>query len=669
MNTSSMDTRLDYLELCQIVWYHNRLYYIEHAPEISDEEYDFLFKKLEKMEAQYPEWIIPSSPTQRVGESLTEGFETVSHRIPMLSLANTYSKDEIIEFIKRVEKLLDYKKVAFTAELKMDGIAISATYEKGVFVQGVTRGNGKMGDKITSNMRTITNLPLQLYGNCIPDFMDLRGEVFIPKAVFKVLNESKKENEETLWANPRNAAAGSLKLLNPKEVAKRGLAVVFYGIAEESTGTITKQSEVTPFLRSLGLPVLEHTAYCESIEDIWKFAETIRILRSSFPYDIDGIVIKLDDMKSQKLLGVTGKNPRWAIAYKFAAEQAKTRIIDILVQVGRTGVLTPVAILEPVFLAGSTIARASLHNEEEIQRKDFRIGDLVTIEKGGDVIPKVISVDLNERSSDSIPWSMPENCPCCGTKVVRVIGEVAVRCPNENGCEEQLIRRLQYFVGKGAMDIDHMGEKVVIHLVEKKLVKKPSDIYRLTKDQIALLDGFKEKSINNLLKSIEKSKKVSLSRFIMALGIKYVGVGTADLLEAKTGTIENLISMTEDELKLIDGIGDKVAHSVTSYFSCVENLEEIKQLLELGVTPQSVQVNAFVGHSFYGKNFVLTGTLEQYTRSSATNLIKERGGKVTDSVGKKTNFIIAGADPGSKLEKAKQLGITILTENEFTQLL
>lgn len=664
-----MTTKQIYDQLCQLIWHHNRLYYITHTPEISDEEYDHLVKRLEQMEKEHPDWISPSSPTQRVNESPTEGFQTIVHQTPMLSLTNTYSKEEIEDFIVRIQKQLGNKPFAFSAELKMDGIAISATFEKGRFVRGVTRGDGKSGDDITPNMRAIESLPLQLYGENIPEFMELRGEVFMRRSIFQKLNEQKNQEGEQLWANPRNAAAGSLKLLDPQESARRGLSIVFYGIANESSGFLTKQSQVNPFLHSLGLPTLDYTAYCKTTDELWNFAEKIRGLRSSLSYDIDGIVIKLDDLKEQKRIGNTGKNPRWAIAYKFAAEQALTRIQDITVQVGRTGILTPVAELEPVFLSGSTIARATLHNEEEIQRKDIRIGDIVTIEKGGDVIPKVVSVDTSKRLSHTHPWLMPTICPSCGSPVLRVSGEVAVRCPNEHQCPEQQIRRLVYFVGKDAMDIDHMGEKVVTQLFQKGFVRVPSDIYRLTKEEVSQLAGFKIKSIQNLLTSIEQSKKVNFSRFIMALGIKYVGVGTAELLALKTGTIEKLSQMTEESLKKIDGIGDKVAQAVVHYFSQSINQIEIQRLLAAGVKPIMMEVVQFTGHLFNSKNFVLTGTLEHYTRSSAAALIKERGGIVTNTVSKKTDYILAGDDPGSKLEKGKELGILILSENEFMSLL
>lgn len=663
-----MSTKKDYDELCELIWHHNYLYYVKHAPEISDEEYDQLFRKCEHFERLHPEWISPSSPTQKVNERATEGFKTVVHRIPMLSLANTYSKEEINDFIVRLKKLLGDKSFVFSVELKMDGIAISATYEKGRFIRGVTRGDGKKGDDITANMRYIVNLPLELKGQDVPDFIELRGEVFMPHASFQRLNEEKEEEGAALWANPRNAAAGSLKLLDPKESGKRGLAVVFYGVAEEQPPRITQQTHVASYLEQFGLPVLEYNACCHSLDEIWTFAEKIHQLRPKLAYDIDGIVIKVDDFSEQSRLGSTGKNPRWAIAYKFAAEKAQSEILGITVQVGRTGVLTPVAELRPVFLAGSTISRATLHNEEEVRRKDIRLGDTVTIEKGGDVIPKIVEVDLSKRLLHTLPWQMPTHCPVCHSHVLRIPGEVAVRCPNEWGCREQNIRRLIFFVGKEAMDIDHMGEKVVEQLVQKGFVAFPSDIYRLTEAQLAQLDGFKEKSIQNLLKSIEKSKKVPLSRFIFSLAIKHVGARTGELLAEKAGDIEHLMKMSSEDLKSIEGIGDKVSDSIIHFFSEPRHVAEISQLLELGVQPQNELGRRIEGHPFAGKLFVLTGTLQHFTRQEAALLIKERGGRVSESVSRKTDYILVGSDPGSKLEKGQKLGVNVMTEAEFVCL-
>lgn len=658
-----------YEKLCQEIWDHNRLYYSENRPVISDEAFDRLLSQLEAMEKLHPEWVLPTSPTQRVNESISQGFQSVIHRVPMLSLANTYSKDEIADFIKRMHKLVEHQQIAFSCELKMDGIAVSVIYEKGILIKGITRGDGKKGDDITVNMRTIETLPLRLYGDEVPDYLEVRGEVFMPHSVFKKLNESRAAIEEGLWANPRNAAAGSLKLLDPREVAKRHLAVVFYSVAEDSSGSLNRQYEVHDFLQKLGLPSLQHYAICYSLEEIWAFAEKVLTLRPQLEYDIDGIVIKIDDLREQKRLGTTGKSPRWAVAYKFAAEQTLTRILGITVQIGRTGTLTPVAELEPIFLAGSTISRATLHNEEEVRRKDIRIGDLVIIEKGGDVIPKVVSVDFSKREGKEIPWVMPEKCPSCQTPVFRGLGEVAVRCPNDEACPEQQLRRLIYFAGKNSMDIENMGEKVLEQLVHCGFVKTPSDIYRLTQEQLYQLEGFKTKSVQNLLTSIDKSREVSLDRFIMALGIKHIGTETAELLAKKAGSIEVLMQMTLEELIRIDGIGEKVAGAVIDFFANERHLQEIALLLSLGVKPHQLKTVSYEGHPFAEKTFVLTGTLHNYTRSAAVALIKDRGGKVSDSVSKKTDFLLAGEATGSKFDKAQTLGISILSEDQFSEML
>lgn len=662
-------THNEYEQLCQEIWEHNRRYYIDARPSISDEAFDALLRMLEDAEKKHPEWITPASPSQRVNEALTDGFKSVTHTVPMLSLANTYSKEEIEEGLERMLKLMDVATAKFSCELKMDGIAITALYEDGCFVRGVTRGDGTAGDDITSNMRTIASLPLQIYGKHVPKRLEIRGEVFMLHKVFDQLNQEKMASGEALWANPRNAAAGSLKLLDPKEVAERHLSVVFYAIAEDTSHSVTSQYKSHEFLDSLGLPTLELHALCSSLEEIWAFAEKVRNARPHLPYDIDGIVIKVDDMRQQQRLGNTAKNPRWAIAYKFAAQQATTRICDITVQVGRTGTLTPVAELVPVTVAGSTIARATLHNEEEVRRKDIRIGDLVTIEKGGDVIPKVVSVDLDSRPEHTHPWKMPTHCPACGAEVVRVSGEVAWRCPNGKRCPEQRLRRITHFAGKNAMDIDNMGEKVVEQLVEKGFVSKPSDIYRLQAEQLYQLEGFKDKSVHNLLESIEKSKHVSLARFVMALGIKHVGEETASLLASKGGSLEGIMALTLEQLTAINGIGDKVAGAITEFFGEEENRKEVTDLLALGVAPQQQEAITFHGHAFDGKTFVLTGTLEKFTRTAAAGLIKERGGKVTDSVTKKTDFVVAGDSPGSKYDKAVTLGVTILDEAAFDKML
>jgi DNA ligase (NAD+) len=665
-----MTDRSSYEKLIAEIRRHDRLYYAEHAPEISDEEYDHLVKKLEGIEEEHPDWVSSSSPTKRIGEALTEGFKTVQHAIPMLSLANTYSADELDDFIERVYKLLGRRTVEFEAELKMDGIAISVVYEKGELVRGVTRGDGKKGDDITANIKTISSLPLMLHGDVIPDLLEVRGEVFMPRKAFEALNEQKTENGEEPLANPRNAAAGSLKLLDPREVAKRKLQVEFYAVARDSSKRVKEQFASHEFIKNLGLPTLNEVSLCSSKKDIWNFIETIRQKRESLPFEIDGVVIKVNTFHDQQELGFTGKTPRWAVAYKFAAEQAETQIKEITVQVGRTGVLTPVAELHPVFLAGSRISRATLHNAEEVERKDIRVGDHVVIEKGGDVIPKVVSVIVEKRSSDLKTWRMPSICPSCGSPVVKEEGEVAYRCPNIEGCPEQQVRRLFFFAGKYGMDIENLGEKVMLQLVTKGFVKRISDIYRLTENELSQLGGFKKKSIDNLLSSIERSRGVSLTRFLISLGIKHVGAGTAELIAQKAVSLDNLMKMTADDLLSIDGIGDKVASSVVEYFQSEKNRLEILELLSLGINikeESSLITNS--NPAFLDKTFVLTGTLSQYSRLEAAALIKARGGKVTESVSKRTDYVLYGEEAGSKLEKAKKLNIPLLTEQDFNAML
>lgn len=666
---STAITEEEYKKLCDEVWRHCRLYYIEQQPEISDEAFDALLKKVESVEKEHPDWVTPASPTQRVTEQVADGFKTVNHTVPMLSLANTYSQEELGEFISRVQRWAQKDSLAFCVELKMDGVAVSLRYEEGVLVRGATRGNGKQGDDITDNIKTIKSLPLRLVGNDVPQVLEVRGEVFMRKPDFLALNQRREEAGEIIWANPRNAAAGSLKLLDAQETARRPLDIVLYGVGECEPMTFSTQTDVLEKLRQYGLPPVSPSRACANLEEIWEFAESVRDQRPQLPYDIDGIVVKVDLLAEQQRLGATNKNPRWAIAYKFAAEQAVTRIRDITVQVGRTGVLTPVAELEPVLLAGSTISRATLHNAEEVQRKDVRIGDQVTIEKGGDVIPKVVGVLLSRREEGSSPWQMPEHCPSCGTMVVRIEGEVAVRCPNTQLCPEQILRRITFFASKPAMNIDTLGEKVTEQLVHAHLVHEPADLYQLTKEQLLQLEGFQEKSAQNLIDSIDQSRDVPLERFLLALGIRYVGSGTAELLAQRAGSVEALSQMEHQALLQIDGVGEKVADAVLEYFADSRNQSELQHLLEGGVRPQHVEVTQYEDHPLAGKTCVLTGSLHAFTRQEAAKKVKERGGKVTGSVSKKTDYVIAGDDPGSKLEKAHKLDVSVLTEEEFIALL
>jgi DNA ligase (NAD+) len=659
----------DYITLVNELIEHDKHYYEKFKPIISDYEYDLLIKELLEWEKENPSLALPTSPTQRIGETLQEGFKHAQHITPMLSLANTYSKDELKDFINRIFKLLERKNIKFCTELKIDGTAISIRYEKGVLVRALTRGNGKIGDDVTSNVKTIKTLPLKLHGSNIPNLIEIRGEVFMHKKIFQQLNKTRDEEGLDIFANPRNAAAGSLKLLDPKEVLKRKLDVICYGIANEED-FVTSQYEMHRYLKKLGLPVSQesHFRLCNDIDDILNFANEIDKIRKDISFEIDGIVVKVDEISTHKKLGFTGKSPRYAVAYKFAAQQAITKIEDITIQVGRTGILTPVAELKPVFLAGSTISRATLHNFDEIKRKDIRIGDSVIIEKGGDVIPKVVSVDFIKRPKDSKPFKVPKICPVCSSKVIHLEKEVAFRCSNPK-CQGQNIRRLIYFASKNAMDIEHLGAKVVEVLFRKGFVLRPSDIYLLDEEILSQLEGFKEKAIGNLLNSIEKSKKCSFSKFIMALGIKYVGAETAELLANYAKDIETLQNISKEKLLSIEGIGEKVADSVIEYFKDKNNLEEINLLLIRGVNLQRPKEIKKLGHIFANKTFVLTGSLENYTRNEASKLIKERGGKTSSSVSKSTDYVLAGKDPGSKYDKAKKLNVKILSEKDFISML
>ena len=629
-----------------------------------ERQFDLLVKEVEEIEGKHPEWVPNDTPTRRVGEISRKGFKQAAHKVPMLSLTNTYSKKEVDEFIKRVNKLLEKEEVEYCVELKMDGVALSVLYENGKLLRGVTRGNGKKGDDITKNVKTIGNLPHKLKEKVT---VEVRGEVFIPKKDSIEMNTGRQEEGDVPWANPRNAAAGSLKLLDRDEVSKRKLQVVVYSGMGTSLGS---QSEVHGYLKRLGLPMgsEDHFKVCKNRDEIFAFADKIEKQRKELPFEIDGIVIKVNSLRDHDLLGSTAKSPRWATAYKFTPEQRETLIEKIQVQVGRTGILTPVAHLKPVQLSGSMIARATLHNEEEVLRKDIREQDHVVVEKGGDVIPKVVKVLKHKRPDGSTPWKMPKTCPSCGTKVSRKQGEVATRCSNTEKCGGQNLQRISFFVSRNAMDIDHLGPEIVKKLIDKGWVSSPSDIYKLTKDQLKSLEGFQEKSVANLLKSIENSKKTTLARVIFAIGIPYVGEGTARLLANVFGSIDKIVRASEEDLCTIEGIGEKVAGSIAAYFQKRENLEEIHTLFALGVQP-TARMETIEGHAFKGKTFVLTGSMENFTRLEASELIEKRGGKVNGSVSKKTDFVLVGEDPGSKYLKAKDLGIEILDEKTFEKKL
>lgn len=657
----------EYQKLCDEIARHNRLYFEDAKPEITDEAFDALVVRANTLEKQHPDWVGENSPSLKMGEMPISGFREVAHAIPMLSLEKAFTVEEVQAFIDRARKLLEGKAVAFTSEVKVDGLAISLLYEKGELKQALTRGDGKVGSDVTQNIKMISSIPHKLTGNHIPALLEVRGEVYLPKDAFLALNHEREVSGEMLWANPRNAAAGTLKLLDPKQVvARKGLTAAFYGISRMSEPKIAFQHEIVPFLKSLRFPVLEHDPHIyTTAEGLVESADRIKSKREKLDFGIDGVVFKLDDLHDAERLSATAKHPRSALAFKFSAEQAITKITAITVQVGRTGVLTPVAELEPTLLAGSTISRATLHNEEEVARKDIRVSDRVIIEKGGDVIPKVVSVDFTARSSSSIPWKMPETCPCCGTPVVRDEAEVAVRCPNLD-CPEQVIRRLVHFAGKDGLDIEGMGDKVIRQLYAKGFVRTPADIFTLSEEQIGKLDGFKAKSTNNLVDAIQKAKSTTLDRLILALGIRHVGTTTAELIAKKVGSLDGLRTLSKEQMLQIHGIGEVVAESLEAYFQNPKNQEILDSFISSGITFTAAKV---IDSKISGMQIVLTGTLESMTRGDASKLIKERGGIVSESVTKKTDLVVVGAEPGSKFEKAKKLGIKIISEAEFSKLL
>lgn len=647
-----MADRKEYEALVRQIEEHNRRYYVENSPTISDYTFDQLLERLEAIESEHPDWVGKDSPTQRVGEAPSGGFKTAKHRTPMLSLANSYSIEEIDAFIERVKKAIN-EPVHFFCELKMDGTAVSCIYERGEFTQAITRGSGALGDDITANMRRVRGAPLKV--GFAEDFVEVRCEVYMNHAVFARLCKEREEEGLEPFKNPRNAAAGSLKLLDSTQVQERQLDAMFYGFG---AGGVESQSAAHALLKREGFAVLEDVALAKDRDAIWSFIESVEKKRDQLPFEIDGVVIKVDRTDQQRELGATGKSPRWAIAYKFAAEQAKTRINEITCQVGRTGVITPVAHLEPVELAGSCIARATLHNFDEIERLGLNVGSEVVIEKGGDVIPKVVRV---VKAASGSPSRAPSFCPSCGAALVHAVGEVALRCPNQTSCPQQQLRQLIFFASKESLDIEHLGKKIIEMLFERGLVKTPADFYRLAYDDLIELEGFQDRAVQNVLKSIEASKKRPLKALIHALGIRHVGKVSAELIAKKVGSLEGFLSLTHQQLVAMEGIGETVAESLSEFLD--ERSALVRELVALGVEPKESRVVA--GHSFAGKSFVLTGTLKNFTRAQARDLILERGGRVTSTVTKKTDYVLIGESPGSKQKRAEELGVACLDEGQF----
>ena len=650
---------------------HNRLYYVDAAPVISDREYDRLMERLETLEREHPELASPDSPTQRVGGQPLDEFATVTHAVPMLSIENTYNFDEVREWDARVRKGLNPgEPVRYAVELKVDGVAVSLRYEGGKFVLGATRGDGYQGDDVSANLRTVRGVPMVL-GDHPPEILEVRGEVYMTNAELIRLNELRVAAEELPFANPRNSTAGSLKLLDSKLCAQRRLRFVAHGLGETRGIVADSYSEILKLLKGWGIPVSPHNARYESIEEVIEHAERWQTLRNDLDFQTDGLVIKVDDIRQRERLGTRSKSPRWVIAYKYAAEQAVTKILHIGVQVGKTGKLTPVADLTPVPLAGTTVKRASLHNADEIARKDVRVGDTVVIQKAGEIIPQVVRVEVEARDGSEIPFVFPTACPSCGAPVEREPDGVDFRCSNPpSSCPEQLKESLRWFAHRDAMDVEGLGIKLIDQLVDKGLVRSLADLYRLDEATLAGLDRMGKKSAQNLVAALESSKTRPLDRFLTGLTIRHVGTRSAEVLAERFGTLEAVTSATLADLEGVPEIGSVVAASVFEFFQSEANRKQLEDLKSVGVDPAPVRpVASTTGRlPLAGKTVVLTGTLPARSRSEAEALIKQLGGKVTGSVSKSTSFVLAGAEAGSKLEKARSLGIPIIDEAELDRL-
>jgi len=640
--------------------YHNYKYYVENNPVISDYEFDQLLKKLEKIEEKNPGLITPDSPTQRVGEQPLNEFKTVEHKKPMLSLGNTYNFKELHDFNERVEK--NVGKVEYVVEPKIDGAGVALLYEDGIFVRGATRGDGIRGDDITQNLKTIHSIPLKLRQGKLKN-IEVRGEVFMTKSGFIEYNKKQQKKEEALFANPRNAAAGSLRQLDPKIVSKRPLDIFIYYMSNSDKKFKTHYDSINA-LKEEGFKINPEIKKVKNIDEAIKYCKKLENKREKLDYDIDGAVIKVNSIDKQEILGSTTKNPRWAISYKFAAKQSTTKLIDINIQVGRTGTITPVAILKPVEVGGVTVSRATLHNFDELKRKDLRIGDHVLIERSGDVIPQVVKSIKEKREGNEKTKKIPKKCPICHSDLVHPEGEVAIRCPNKM-CPARLKWRLKYFASRDAMDIDHLGESTIDKLLEKNLVNNIADLYNLKEEDILKLEGFKEKSAEKLIDSINKSKKQDLSRLIYGLGIRHVGKYAAQLLASTYSSLNELIKTSPEKLKEIDGLGEKTAEAIADYFALEENKKIIEKLKKTGIKTKEEEKNNL---KLKGKKFVFTGGLESLSRPEASNLIKQKGGIIASSVSKNIDYLIVGDKPGSKLKKAKKLEINIIDEEEFKKL-
>lgn len=652
--------------------YHNYLYHTLDAPEISDEEFDALMRRLIEMEAEYPELVTPDSPSQRVGARPLEEFQSVLHTTPMMSLSNAFEEGEVLEFDTRVKRFLELDagaKFTYVAEPKIDGVAVELVYEEGRFVLGATRGDGMRGENITQNLRTIKTIPLHLLkGDHVPGRLAVRGEVYLSLQTFREVNEARRRSGEPLFANPRNAAAGSLRQLDSRITALRPLDIFCYGIGEVIGRPFHSHWEVLCTLKDWGLKVNPQIRLCESIQQVLEYHRWLSEHREKMNYEIDGVVIKVDDVSLQGALGTRTRTPRWALAYKFEPKQEVTRVRDIQVQVGRTGALTPVALLEPIRLGGVQVSRATLHNQDEIDKKDVRIGDVVVVQRAGDVIPEIVKVFPSQRHGTERRFVMPDRCPVCGAEVTREEGEVVSRCVGLC-CPAKLKETLRHFASKRAMDIDGLGAKLIHQLVAKGLVRQVSDLYTLTLEALVPMERMGEKSVQNLLRAIEQSKRPSLPRFLYSLGIRHVGEHTADLLAGYFGSLEGVMAATEEELLELREIGSKVAGSVVRFFSQEANRQVLEQLKEAGITFVHLPPRSILGGSLAGKTFLFTGTLSSMTRSEAERQVKDQGGKVVTAISRKVDYLVVGENPGSKFLQAQKLGIPTASEEEFVKLL
>lgn len=640
-------------------------YYTLDKPTMSDYEYDMLYRELENIEKAHPEWVTPDSPTQRVGSKISGGFEKYTHDRPMLSLGDVFNDDELREFDRRVRSDLGGEALEYVVELKIDGLAVNLIYENGQFVRGVTRGDGVVGEDITNNVRTIRTIPLRI--DSTSPHIEIRGEVYMPVASFTALNEQRRNDELEPFANPRNAAAGSLRQLDPQITAQRKLAFFAYALGGNTGITIESQEELLQDLREFRFQVNGEYRKFTDIEDVITFIHSWDDRRDSLPYATDGMVVKVNSFAQQARLGNTVKITRWAIAYKFPPEQAETKVLAISVSLGRTGVLTPAADLKPVRLAGTTVKRATLHNEDYIRDKDIRVGDTVIIQKAGEIIPEVVRSLPDKRTGSEVVFSMPHVCPACGSEVVRRDGEAAWRCVNPD-CPAVIGEKIAHFVSRDAMNIDGLGDAIVQQLLSKELIHDVGDIYALNKEELVALEGFGEKSADNLLKAIEASKSVGLARVLFALGIRFVGAKAGRVLAESFGSVEALIAASADDLTAIDDIGPRIADSIVSYFGEEKSKALIEKLQGYGVD-MTAEKKELISTSFDGEIVVLTGKLQLFTRKEAEQAVEERGGKCTSSVTKKTTLVVVGAEPGSKYEKARQLGTPIISEAEFKEWL